>query len=114
MRVRQKQQLLRLSPVWGAEVPALWISHVSVKDEKSFGKNAVLAGPAIAKHGGQFLARGGRCVQLEGPGKPRNVVVKFESLAAAEACYHSPEYQVALIFAQDASERDLLLVETTD
>jgi uncharacterized protein (DUF1330 family) len=51
---------------------------------------------------------------LEGPGKPRNLVVKFESLAAAEACYHSPEYQAALIFAQDASERDLLLVETTD
>jgi uncharacterized protein (DUF1330 family) len=67
MRVRQKQQLLRLSPVWGAEVPALWISHVSVKDEESFGKYAVLAGPAIAKHGGQFLARGGCCVQLEAP-----------------------------------------------
>jgi hypothetical protein len=47
MRVRQKQQLLRLSPVWGAEVPALLISHVSVKDEEAFGKYAVLAGPAI-------------------------------------------------------------------
>jgi uncharacterized protein (DUF1330 family) len=41
-------------------------------------------------------------------------VVKFESLEAAEACYKSPDYQAALVHAQDASERDLLLVETTD
>ena len=53
-------------------------------------------------------------IQLEGSGRPRNVVVKFESLEAAEACYKSPDYQAALVHAQDASERDLLLVETTD
>ena len=58
---------------------ALWISHVSVKDEAAFGKYAALTGPAIAKHGGQFLARGGRFIHLEGSGRPRNVVVKFES-----------------------------------
>ena len=114
MPVRQKRPLRRLSPVWVAEMAALWISHVSVKDEATFGQYAVLAGPAIAKYGGQFLARGGRFIQLEGVGRPRKVVVKFESLEAAEACYKSPDYQAALVHAQDASERDLLLVETTD
>ena len=92
-------------------MPALWIAHVTVTDPESYGKYAELAGPAIAKHGGIFLARGGRCVQLEGKERPRNVVARFDSLEAAEACYRSPEYQEALSHARDASERELLVVE---
>ena len=65
-------------------MPALWIAHVTVTDEDAYGKYAKLAGPAIAKHGGQFIARGGRYVQLEGKDRPRNVVAKFESVEAAE------------------------------
>ena len=71
------------------------------------------AGPAIAAHGGVFLARGGRYVQLEGNERPRNVVARFPSVEAAVACYNSPEYQAALAHAKGASERDLLIVEET-
>ena len=95
-------------------MPALWIAHVTVTDDAAYGKYAELAGPAIAKHGGQFIARGGRFVQLEGRERPRNVVAKFPSVEAAETCYHSPEYQEALNHARGASERDLLIVETTE
>ncbi|MCV2864318.1 DUF1330 domain-containing protein [Defluviimonas sp. WL0075] len=90
---------------------AFWIAHVKVLDEERYGKYAALAGPAIAKHGGTFLARGGRYVQLEGNDRPRNVVARFPSLDAAVACYHSPEYQEALSHAKGASERDLMVVE---
>ena len=45
---------------------AFWIAHVHVTDAEAYGKYAALAGPAIAEHGGKFLARGGRYVQLEG------------------------------------------------
>ena len=45
---------------------ALWIAHVEVIDAEAYGKYAALAGPAIAAHGGYFLARSGRYVQLEG------------------------------------------------
>ena len=93
---------------------ALWIAHVTVTDADAYGKYAELAGPAIAKHGGAFLARGGRFVQLEGKERPRNVVAKFPSVDAAVACYESPEYQEALSHARGASERELLIVETTD
>ena len=92
-------------------MPALWIAHVTVTDAEAYGKYAELAGPAIAKHGGTFLARGGRFVQLEGKERPRNVVAQFPSLEAAETCYHSPEYQEALSHARGASERELLVVE---
>ena len=64
--------------------------------------------------GGYFIARGGRYVQLEGTDRPRNVVAKFPSVEAAEACYRSPEYQQALDHARGASERDLLIVETSE
>ncbi|NCQ23709.1 MAG: DUF1330 domain-containing protein [Rhodobacteraceae bacterium CG17_big_fil_post_rev_8_21_14_2_50_63_15] len=95
-------------------MPALWIAHVNVTDAEAYGRYAALAGPAIAKHGGIFIARGGRYVQLEGRDRARNVVARFPSVEAAEACYHSPEYQAALDHARGASERDLLVVETSE
>ena len=95
-------------------MPALWIAHVTVTDEEAYGRYAKLAGPAIAKHGGQFIARAGRYVQLEGKERPRNVVARFPSVEAAETCYHSPEYQQALEHARGASERELLIVEISD
>ena len=95
-------------------MPALWIAHVTVSDPEAYAKYAELAGPAIAKHGGQFIARGGRYVQLEGHERPRNVVARFPSIEDAEACYNSPEYQRALDHARGASERELLIVETTE
>ncbi|GAA6178705.1 MULTISPECIES: DUF1330 domain-containing protein [unclassified Shimia] len=93
---------------------ALWIAHVTVTDADAYGKYAELAGPAIAKHGGEFVARGGRFVQLEGKERPRNVVAKFPDVDTAVACYNSPEYQEALNHARGASERELMVVETTD
>ncbi|WP_412505824.1 DUF1330 domain-containing protein [Roseovarius sp. SYSU LYC5161] len=95
-------------------MPALWIAHVTVTDEDAYGQYAKLAGPAIEKHGGCFIARGGRYVQLEGKERPRNVVARFPSVEAAEECYHSPEYKEALSHARGASERELLIVETSE
>ena len=93
---------------------ALWIAHVTVTDEAAYAKYAALATEAIAEHGGVFIARGGRFVQLEGQARPRNVVARFPSVEAAENCYNSDTYQRALNHARDASERELLIVETTE
>ncbi|MEL6647204.1 MAG: DUF1330 domain-containing protein [Pseudomonadota bacterium] len=95
-------------------MPALWIAHVRVTDEDAYGKYAKLAGPAIAEHGGTFIARGGRYVQLEGPDRPRNVVARFPSVEDAEACYRSEAYQAALSHAEGAAERELVIVEISD
>lgn len=93
---------------------ALWIAHVTVIDEEEYGKYAAIATQAIAAHGGVFIARGGRFVQLEGQARPRNVVARFPSVEAAEACYGSEIYQRALSHAREASERELLIVETSE
>lgn len=93
---------------------ALWIAHVKVTDPEAYGKYAVAAGPAIAAHGGVFLARATRYQQLEGNDRARNVVARFPSFEAAVACYNSPEYQAALAHAKGASERDLVIVEENE
>lgn len=90
---------------------ALWIAHVEVSDAAAYGEYAKGATLAIAAHGGVFLARGGRYVQLEGRDRPRNVVARFPSVEAAVACYNSPDYQAALAHAKGASVRDLVVVE---
>jgi uncharacterized protein (DUF1330 family) len=91
--------------------PAYWIAHVTVTDEDAYARYAALATEAIAAHGGEFLARGGRYVQLEGTDRARNVVARFPSLEAAEACYRSQAYRQALSHARGAAERDLVIVE---
>ncbi len=93
---------------------ALWIAHVTVTDAEAYGKYAELAGPAIAKHGGEFIARAARYVQLEGKERPRNVVARFPSLESAVECYNSDDYQQALNHAREASERELVVVEITE
>ncbi len=93
------------------EKPAYWIANVTVTDEEAYGRYARLATEAIAAHGGEFLARGGRYLQLEGKERPRNVLARFPSLEAAEACYRSETYQEALSHARGASERELMIVE---
>jgi uncharacterized protein (DUF1330 family) len=91
--------------------PAFWIAHVTVTDPAAYAEYAKRATTAIAAHGGEFLSRGGAHVTLEGKDRPRHVVARFPSLAAAEACYRSDAYQEALGFARGASERDLVIVE---
>ena len=93
---------------------ALWIAHVTVTDDEAYGKYAAIATRAIAAHGGTFIARGGRFVQLEGKARPRNVVARFPSVEAAETCYHSELYQSALDHARGASERELMIIETSE
>jgi uncharacterized protein (DUF1330 family) len=90
---------------------AYWIARVDVSDPDAYGEYARRAGPAIAAHGGTFLARGGRAVPLEGREFARNVIVRFESVDAAIACYNSPEYQDALSYQRGAAVRDVCIVE---
>ncbi|WP_112309432.1 DUF1330 domain-containing protein [Pseudogemmobacter bohemicus] len=93
---------------------AYWIAHVHVTDAEGYARYAKGATMAIEAHGGTFLARGGRYVQLEGNDRARNVLARFPDLETAVACYNSPEYQAALDHARDAAVRDLVVVEAAE
>jgi len=93
---------------------ALWIAHVDVSDDEKYGQYIKVASVVIPEHGGEFIARGGRFVQFEGRERKRNVVARFPSVEAAEAAYNDPRYQEAVKLAKAASERELMVIETTD
>ena len=90
---------------------AYWMSKVKITDEAAYGEYAKRAGPAIESYGGRFLARGGKCVTLEGDEYLRNVLVEFESFEQAETCYHSKEYREAWKYQEDAAIREVCIVE---
>lgn len=95
-------------------MPALWIAHVDVTDEETYGEYIKIASVVVPEHGGVFIARGGRFIQFEGKERRRNVVAKFPSVEAAEAAYNDPRYQEAVKLAKSASERELMVIETTE
>ena len=95
-------------------MPALWIAHVDVTDEETYGEYIKVASVVVPEHGGRFIARGGRFIQFEGKERRRNVVAKFPSVEAAEAAYNDPRYQQAVKLAKSASERELMVLETTE
>jgi len=88
-----------------------WIAHVTVTDPDQYRFYAEAAPAAFKKYGATILARGGACRQMEGEGRPRNVVIEFPSLQAAIDCYNSPEYQAAKARRQGAGIAEIVLVE---
>ena len=56
-------------------MPAYAIVQVDVNDADEYAKYAVLAGPAVAKYGGEFLARGGEVEVMEGTTRARCVII---------------------------------------
>lgn len=91
-----------------------WITlYRSVSDPGRLAEYAALAGPAIERGGGRFIARGSPATTFEGTENQRTVVIEFESVVSAINAYNSPEYQVALARLKGAVERDVRIVEGT-
>ena len=90
---------------------AYWIAHVTVTDPEQYKLYASAASEAFKKYGATVLARGGAFQQMEGDGRPRNVVIEFPSLQAAIDCYNSPEYQGAKAKRKNAGLAEIVLVE---
>lgn len=91
---------------------AYLIARVSVTNAEAYEGYKKLAAEAIAKHGGRYLARGGRTATLEGEEESRRVViVEFESLERAKAFYASPEYQKAIEARRGAATGQFVVVE---
>ncbi len=90
---------------------AYWIAHVTVTNPDQYKHYAGDAPIAFKKYGATLLARGGTFEQMEGNGRPRNVVIEFPSLQAALDCYRSAEYQAARAKRIGAGEADIVIVE---
>ena len=65
---------------------AYWITRCHVHDAAQYNEYIKLAGPAIRKHGGTFLVRGGEQIELEGGEYERTVLVEFNSIQINYYC----------------------------
>ena len=91
-----------------------WIGHVTVENAAQYETYRVANAAAFAKFGARFLVRGGAQKVVEGTQRPRTVVIEFDSLEQARACYNSPEYQAAKAIREPAGISDLVIVEGYD
>jgi len=90
---------------------AVWLARVNVSDNESYKLYAAAAKEVIESFGGKYIVRGGKFKTLEGKKYERNVVVEFESLEKAEACYFSKAYQKARKFREGKADFLACIVE---
>jgi uncharacterized protein (DUF1330 family) len=90
---------------------AYWMAfYREILDPNKLAAYAKLAGPAIEKGGGRFLARG-IPAHVYDEGKPeRTVLIEFDSVAKAVAVHESPAYQEALAALKGGVVRDLRIM----
>jgi uncharacterized protein (DUF1330 family) len=88
------------------------VADIDVHDAERYEAYKALAPPAIAAHGGRYLARGGRTVVLEGGWSPkRTVILEFPSLEQAKAWWASVEYAEGKSLRQACARTNMLIVE---
>ena len=89
-----------------------WVTfYRSVSNPAAFAEYAKLAGPAIEKGGGRFIARTVASKAYEGGLKERVVVIEFDSVEKAIATIESAEYRAAQKLLAGAVEREVRIVE---
>jgi uncharacterized protein (DUF1330 family) len=93
-------------------VAAYVVVDIEIQDPTVYEKYKALAPPAIAAHGGRYLARGGRTVVLEGTWSPqRAVILEFPSLEKARAWWASAEYAEGKALRQSCATTNMIVVE---
>lgn len=90
---------------------AYWVAHVDVQDPAAYEAYRQANGAAFTKYNARFLVRGAAPEPKEGKLKSRTVVVEFDSIEIARACYDSPEYQAAKALRLPCSEADVIIIE---
>jgi uncharacterized protein (DUF1330 family) len=94
---------------------AYWINTFrAIHDPAKLAAYVELAGPAMPRLGGRFLARGLPARVFESAPMERTTLIEFDSVEQAIAAYESPEYQAALAALGDGAERDIRIIEALD
>lgn len=92
---------------------AYWIANVTVTDPDAYQGYQAIAPEAFRAFGARFLARG-NAETLEGTPWERRVLIEFDSMDQARACYTSDAYQTARAKRAGACTADIALIEALD
>ena len=91
---------------------AYFIANVEVTDPKEWETYRTEVTATVAAYDGDFLARGGSLVSLDGEQPlPLLVLVRFPSMQRAKEWFHSEEYRPLSALRQSASKGTLFVVE---
>lgn len=91
------------------------IAQMSVVHQEGYLAYAKQVPDTLKAFGGRFIVRGGEATTMDGqPKGPRNVVIEFPSLRAAQDWYNSPAYQEILQSRLDNADGCLITVEGYD
>lgn len=88
-----------------------WIASSEIVDMEKMQLYRQANQAAMKRHGAKFLVVGGQQTPVEGQPRSRQIIVEFESYAAAIAAYEDPEYQEAAVFRKGAATGDFVIVE---
>lgn len=90
------------------------IAEITVTDPEAYKAYAAAVAPVIMKFGGRYLVRGGQTVPIEGaPPSGREVVIEFESLAAARTFEDSADYAAVVPMRHKSAQSRVFLAEGT-
>ncbi|TDQ89414.1 DUF1330 domain-containing protein [Paraburkholderia silvatlantica] len=89
---------------------AFVIVEVTEKDSKKRELYSAVAGPSIASHGGQVIARGPATYLHMGDNFTHALIIQFPSADAARQWYDSPEYAGVHAIRDEAFDSRFLLV----
>ena len=90
---------------------AYMIFNVNVTNPEQYDAYRVLSGRAMQEHNAEVLVRGGEMTILEGQMYARTVVLKFESVAQAQAFYDSETYRMGRELRKNAAIANVAIVE---
>lgn len=82
-------------------------------DPERYEQYKLKAKPLVERHGGEYLARGGQTTIKEADlwSPTRMVLIRFPSVAHAEAFYNSAEYQQVLGISKESAQRTVFVLE---
>ena len=88
------------------------VVDIEVTDPVAFEEYRKAVPATVAKYGGRYVVRGGKCETLEGGWDPqRLVILEFPSTEAVKRWYWSDEYKPLLAVRLKASKGSLVLVD---
>jgi len=94
-------------------MPAYVVGRLQIRDPSWRASYGATVPSLVVKHGGRYLARGGKMAVLEGNEPLPNsfVIVEFPSMEAARAFHCDAEYAPFIELRQAGSDAELVLVD---
>ena len=88
------------------------VVDIEVTNPTDYARYKDLAGASVTKHGGRYLARGGKTDVLEGSFQPKRfVILEFPSVEKAKAWWGSTDYAEAKSLRQKAAKTSMVVTE---